>query len=345
MTGDTVYALLAIENEDEGRFSIFVQDPATWPTNATRPPTLRTIEGAVRHECAHIRVRDFAPRNPSDADILAEERAVWAISDAFDKVNELNAPQFAAMVVRQLDRKPQTLSQVAANVRAMAATTAATRRQTKGINMAMDPATAKMLLDALDSNADPAAAIAAVRKVVEDALTGGQDAPASVPDPNAPPMGADAGNVPANDPSKGGKMPPDAMRAMSAELQSVRAMGAEVRQLRDELKSAADIVRPTAKAELVRAMRADGIAITPHQEKLITDAPSLEVAKDRAATMRAMGAAPGKPPAKQPGDGSGLTPAQDAKYRSMVAANNPRAEAYRDECEKKNARDKKAGAR
>ena len=326
-TGDTVYALLAIENEDEGRYSIFVQDPATWPKDAPRQPTQKVIEGAVRHECAHIRVRDFAPRNPSDADILAEERAVWAISDAFDAVGD--APRFAAMVVQQLTSRPNSFFKIAANVRAMAAT-AAVRPQRKG-----QPVDIMLILAALEaalSAEDPKTAISALIEKVKPLVGAGDSAAPSTPDP----MNQEAGAV---DPNK--DKPSDTapmMRAMKADMVEIRAMKAE-------LKEALDVARPAAKTELVRTMRVDGITLLPHQEKQIIDAADLPTAKAIAQGMRAM-ALPGQArKACVPADGSGLTPTQDTKYRGMVAANNPRAEVYRDECVRKNAQDKKAGAK
>jgi hypothetical protein len=286
------------------------------------------IEGAVRHECAHIRVRDFAPRNPSDADILAEERAVWAISDAFDAIGD--EQQFAAMVVRQLSTKPNTFSNIAANVRAMVATTAATRRHNKGRNMAMDPATAKMLLDASESE-DAAAMKAAIRKIVEDALSGGQDGPPSAQDPNAPPMNQDAGAVDPNKDKLGNESP--MMRAMKADL-------AEIRTMKAELKEVLDVARPAAKVELVRAMRADNITLLPHQEKEIVDAPDLPTAKAIAKGMRAM-AIPGqqrKHHEQAAGDAAGLTKTQAATYTRMMNAGNPGAETYRAACIDENKR-------
>ncbi len=330
--GDVVYGLMTILDRPAKRFRIDIQDPSTWPVGAPLPPTLRTITRAVRHECIHIRVNDFTPDDPTDADIQAEEEAVWAIEGAFDRITNAAQPRIAAMVVKQ----PQTLAQVAGQIRAMTAT-AATRR-TKG--MSMD---AKAVLAAIKDQ-DEAAALAILEQWLTEQISGAAE-PSSVPDPNAPPMGAGVGNVPSNEPSKD-KMPPDAMRAMAAEVTSVRAMGVEVRQLRDELKAAADIVRPSAKVELVRAMRADGIALSPHQEKRITDAPTIEVAKDRAETMRAMApVSTRKDPAKPPGDDVGLTAEQATKYRGMVAANNPRAESWRDETIRANSKAKKGSAK
>lgn len=340
-TGDVVYALMSIENDDEGRYSIYVQDPATWPTDAMRPMSEKSIENAVRHECAHIMLRDFAPRNPSDADILAEERAVWAISDAFDLINEGNAPQFAAMVARQLDRKPQTFSQIAGNVRAMVARQKATapRLALAGRKNMIDAATAKQILDALQSE-DVEAMKTALRGIVEAALSGGDQGPPSVPDPNAPPMGADAGPM---DPNKD-KTPTDAMRSMAAGVDKIRGMVAETATLRDEVKAAAEILRPQAKLEIVRAMKAEGIVLTSHAEKLIVDAPTIEAAKDRAATVRAMAPVGTKrpqvtPPTHSSGiDTAGLTPGQLTSYNRYMRAGKPdMAARFVETCAKTNA--------
>jgi hypothetical protein len=316
------------------RFRIDIQDPQTWPVGAPLPPTLRTITRAVRHECIHIRVNDFTPDDPTDADIQAEEEAVWAIEGAFDRITNAAQPRIAAMVVKQLGRKQQTLSQVAGQIRAMTATAAT--RQTKGRSMAMDPATAKTLLDALDSD-DIAVVKAAVRKVAEDALTGGEVTPPSVPDPNAPPMGAEVGAV---DPNK--NKPPMAMGDDKKPDQMMRSMAARFDAKMAELDAALVIVRPSVKLELVRSMRADGVALTPYAEKLIEDAPTIHEAQTIAKGMRAMAPAGArKEPAKQPNGGNdGLTAAQNKTYRGMVAKGNPGADAYRDECVKENARTK-----
>lgn len=330
--GEPVYALMTVENGDEGRFRIEVQDPATWPRGSALQPTPKTIENAVRHECFHIRVRDFA-----NGDVLAEERATWAISDAFDAIADGDVPNVAAMVVTQLARKNQTLLQIADTVRAMAVNTAATRRQTKGRSMAMDPATAKMLLDALDSD-DIAAVKAAIRKIAEDGLTGGEAGPLSAQDPAMPPMGADAGDEIQKDkpPMSMGDKPDQYARAMKAELAKVKALGAEV-------ESAVAILRPQAKVEIVRAMRAEGIEMTPDAEKRILDAPTVEVAKDRAESMRAMAPTGARKPNALPPNGgtAGLTRTQSATYTKMVANGNEKgAEAYRVECVRLNAAQK-----
>lgn len=337
--GEPAYALMTVENGDEGRFRIEVQDPATWPRGSALQPTPKTIENAVRHECFHIRVRDFA-----NGDVLAEERATWAISDAFDAIADGDVPNVAAMVVTQLARKTQTLSQIADTVRAMTANTAATRRQTKGRSMAMDPATAKMLLDALDSD-DIAAVKAAIRKIAEDGLTGGEAGPPSTQDPTMPPMGADAGDKMQKDkpPMSMGDKPDQYARAMKAELHSIRTMKVEIEQYRNEAKAAADVVRPQAKVEIIRAMRAEGIEMTPDAEKRILDAPTVEVAKDRAESMRAMAPMGARKPGALPPNGgmAGLTRTQSATYTKMVANGNEKgAEAYRVECVKLNAAQK-----
>jgi hypothetical protein len=167
----------------------------------------------------------------------------------------------------------------------------------------------------------------------------GDAAPANVPDPNAPPMGADVGKGP---PSPD-KMPDAQMRAMAAEVVNIRKMGAEIKQFHGEAKAAAELLRPKAKEALVLSMRADGLTVTPHGEKLITEASTLEEAQILAKGMRAMSATPTKPPARLPADEGGLTPEQAAKYRAMVAKGNPRAESFRDESVKTNT--KKGGAK
>lgn len=325
--GEPVYALMTVENSDEGRFRIEVQDPATWPRGSALQPTPKTIENAVRHECFHIRVRDFA-----NGDVLAEERATWAISDAFDAIADGDVPNVAAMVVTQLARKTQTLSQIADTVRAMTANQAATRQQTRGKSM-----DAKAVLAAIKEK-DEAAALAILEQWLADQISGGTNGPPSAQDPAMPPMGADAGDEMQKDkpPMNMGDKPDQYARAMKIELAKVKALGAEV-------ESAVAILRPQAKVEIVRAMRAEGIEMTPDAEKRILDAPTVEVAKDRAESMRAMAPMGARKPGALPPNGgmAGLTRTQSATYTKMVANGNEKgAEAYRVECVKLNAAQK-----
>jgi hypothetical protein len=166
----------------------------------------------------------------------------------------------------------------------------------------------------------------ALRGIVESALTGGDNGPASVPDP----MPQGAGELPEKD------KPPMAMGDEKKPDQMMRGMVAQFKSKMAEIESALELVRPAAKVELVRGMRADGIALTKAAEDEIINAPTLEVAKERAKGMRAMAAAPGTkrtqavPPVGE--SSAGLTRAQSVTYNKMLASGNPGAEKYRAEC-------------
>lgn len=322
--GNCVYGLMTIDNLDEGRFLIEVQDPSTWPVNGSRALSAHAIEECLVHELVHIRWIDVTAYNPNPASIVQEERATWSTAQALIRA---------------------TSQQRAAIVRAMIAKSSTPNRAFARRNQMLDAATAKQILDALQGD-DMEAMKAALRGIVEAALTGGNNGPPSVPEPGAPPAGQDAGN--AQDPNK--DKPPIGMddkmysRAMAAEVASIRAMKSEIAKYRDEAKAVADMLRPQAKQELVRAMRGDGITITPHGEKLILDAPSLDIAKERAEGMRAMAGLPAKPSVRQPHGASSLTRAQQVEYDSIARTNPARAEMYRGECERENAA-KKGGAK
>ena len=327
-SGAPLYGLLRIDNLDEGRFSVSIQDPATWPAGGSRELSQRSIEEALVHELVHIRWIDLTADKRDATSLVQEERATWATAQA--------------LVAAKYDKRPADVRLMAARVELRArsarlglpdiyisANTAATRRQTKGNGMAMDPATAKVLLDASESE-DAAAMKQAIRKIVEDALTSGDSGPPSAP--ATPPMPADAGNgaLPDDKNKPPMQMAPDKM---------ARAMKAAT----DEAAAALALLRPAAKTELVRAMHADGVPLTPHAEKLILDAPSVQDAERLAAGMRAM--APSAPAARRtqaepPPDASalaGLTRAQQAKYSQIAQNNSRRAEMYRTEALKANA--------
>jgi hypothetical protein len=82
-------------------------------------------------------------------------------------------------------------------------------------------------------------------------------------------------------------------------------------------------------------MRADGIELTPHQEKLVLDSKTVEEAKTLVVGMRAMGASPAKPPARPGRSATGLTASQQREYEKIHRTNPERAEMYRDEIGKK----------
>jgi hypothetical protein len=86
--------------------------------------------------------------------------------------------------------------------------------------------------------------------------------------------------------------------------------------------------------------------MTPHAEKLIMDAPTVEAAKDRAATVRAMAPAGARrEPARQPQEGEvpGLTGEQRRTYRAKAVTNQALADVFAAECTRENA--KKGGAK
>lgn len=314
--GNLVYGLMTIQNLDEGRFLIEVQDPSTWPAGGSRALSDESITEGIVHELVHIRWIDLTAHNPDPAAIVQEERATWATARALVQANQ---------------------STRAAIVRAMIAKPAAMRRQTTG-NKSMD--VLDLVLAALAAALtaeDPKAAIQALLSEVKALKEKGTAAPDSVPTPMPQGTGDEYGKDKPPVAMGDEKEPDRMMRTMKADL-------AEIRAMKLEAKEALDMVRPAAKAEIVRTMRADGIALTPHAEKLILDAPTVDAAKDRAETIRAMAPAGAKRQQSLPpmGDEAGLTPAQSAKYRGMVVANNPRAETYRDECVRQN---KKGGAK
>jgi hypothetical protein len=320
--GNLVYGLMTILNLDEGRFLIEVQDPSTWPNGGSREFSAQAVEECIVHELVHIRYADLLALNTDAAAIIQEERATWATARALIKANP---------------------SQRAAMVRAMAAKPAAMRRQTKG--KAMD---AQAVIAAL-KEADGEAALKILGDYVAEQL-GGANGPPSVPDPNAPPVAQDAGNDPNKDkpPMNMGDKPEQMMRQMKADLADIRAMKATAAKEAADVKTAADILRPRAKEEIVRAMKADGVPLTPHAEKLIIDAPTVEAAKDLEKGMRAMAPANGKraqavPAVGKHDDVSGLTTTQAQTYRAKAAKNQQLADVYRAECIRVNG--KKDGAK
>lgn len=311
-TGNLVYGLMTIENLDEGRFLIEVQDPSTWPAGGSRELSSQSIEECLVHELVHIRWIDVTAYNPNPASIVQEERATWSTAQALIRANS---------------------QQRAAIVRGMLAKSSTPKRAFARRNQMIDAATAKQILDALQGD-DMEAMKLALRGIVEAALTGGENGAPSTPEPGAPPAGQDTGM---GKPDEKDKMPPEYMRSMSTNLASIRSMHAEITKYRDEAKTAADMLRPEAKQALIRGMRADGVNLTPHSEKLILDAPTLEEAKTLEKGMRAMAGPPGKPPPRPPNSASTLTRAQQKDHDAIARTNPARAEIFRSECERENA--------
>jgi hypothetical protein len=312
--GAPVYGLLVIENLDEGRFSVLIQDPDTWPAGGSRDLSPEAIEEALVHELVHVRWIDLTADKADATSLVQEERATWATARAL------------------INAKGSTR---AAMVRAMVARKAATRLQTKGKTM-----DAAAVIAAL-KEADGEAALQILSDYVAEQL-GGTAGPPSGGAVDG--MGADAGNGSAED-SKA--KPP--MNMADEQQRYSRAMKANL----DEAARGTAILREDAKRAIVRGMVADGIKLTPHAQKQILDAKTIEDAQSLERLARSMSAVPvegAKDPKKlaAPLGGksgtAGLTRSQEAKYSQMSKAGNPRADAYRDECIKATALAKKGGA-
>ncbi len=315
--GNLVYGLMTIQNLDEGRFLIEVQDPSTWPAGGSRVLSAESIEEGIVHELVHIRYADLLAHNTAPAAIMQEERATWATARALVRANK---PTRAA-IVRAMMAKRKTSAPMSAHARRMAM---------------IDAATAKQILDALQGD-DVEAMKTALRGIVESALTGGDNGPASVPNP----MPQGAGELPEKD------KPPMAMVDEKKPDQMMRSMKIEFDKKMAEMDAAIAIVRPAAKTELVRSMRAEGLPMTKAAEDEILNAPTLEAAKERAKGMRAMVAPGAKRTQALPptgGNTAGLTRAQAVEYNRLVASGSPRAELYRSEALKDNEA-AKAGAK
>lgn len=187
----------------------------------------------------------------------------------------------------------------------------------------IDAATAKQILDALQGD-DVEAMKAALRGIVEAALIGGDNS-VNAPDQLAPlsaAPNADNGATNAKD-----NPVPEQMRAMAALMAEARAMKAE-------LESCLRVAQPDGKRAIVRAMRDEGIVLTPANEQLILDAPTIAVAQTLSQGMRAMAPSTTRRQHAVPPNGTtNLTRTQQAAYDKLLAAGNERgAEAYRAEC-------------
>lgn len=314
--GDPVYGLLVIENLDEGRFAVLIQDPDTWPAGGSRELSEASIEEALVHELVHIRWIDLTADKHDVTSLVQEERATWATARAL-----INAkgPVRAAMV------------------RAMVSRSAATRRQTKGKTM-----DAAAVIAAL-KEADGEAALQILSEYVAEQL-GGAKPPDS--EGGAGSMSADAGtgNGMDNDPKK---KPPMGMADEQQRYQ--RAMQSSL----SEVQRGAAIVREDAKRALVRGMIADGVKLTPHAEKQILGAGTIEEAEKLAKFARSMSVAPvegatdPKKPAAPPTDRAaiaGLTPFQRQQYAKHARRDLEKAMAFLKQCEKTNAQRAGKGA-
>jgi len=321
--GEPVYGLMQIENLDEGRFCVSIQDPDTWPVGGVRELSEESIEEGLVHELVHIRWIDVTADNANPAAIRQEERATWATATALLRAGKRQR----ASIVRAMSAHPAQWQKV--QRAALARDGGASRSALARSKAMIDAATAKQLLDALDTG-DPDAMKMAIRGIVEAALTGGDSAPPGAIE--TPPMPADAGN---------GATPDDKEKSpmQMAPDKYARSMKAAT----EEAVAALAVLRPAVKVELVRAMRADGITVTPHAERLVLDAPTVQDAERLVAGMRAMspgGTSSAKPHAQPPTDASalaGLTRSQKAKYEDIAKSNPRRAETYRTESLKANA--------
>lgn len=323
-TGAPLYGQLRIDNLDEGRFTVRIQDPATWPVGGSRALSQRSIEEALVHELVHIRWIDLTAANQDAASLVQEERATWATAQA--------------LVAAKYDKRA---ADVRAMVRAMSTgkTSALTRAQTKGRAM-IDATTAKQILDALGGE-DIEAMKAALRGIVEAALTSGDNGPPSGAD-GASGMGADAGNNGA-DPNK--DRPP--MNMNDEQQKYSRAMRAHL----SEAATSADILRKDAKAAIVRGMRADGLKMTPHAEKQILEAKTIEEAQSLERMARSMSADPvegaqvprkGASPPTDRNALAGLTQGQRQSYQRHMRTDPDKAAKFLAQCTKTNAERKGA---
>ena len=195
----------------------------------------------------------------------------------------------------------------------------------------IDAATAKSILDALQGD-DIEAMKSALRGIVEAALTGG----ASAPTETSPESGQAAEVGAVTDEKK------EAMQMGDKPGMYSRAMAVELA----EIKRATAIVQEDAKRAIVRGMVSDGVKLTPHAEKQILEAASIESARalERMARSMSAEAVPGaqgnKPAEPAVADRSalaGLNPAQRATYKEIAKTNPSRAETYRVEAVKHNA--------
>lgn len=270
--GDPVFGLMSVPNDDAGRFVIRVQDPETWPDDPSKPMSAAAVEEIVIHELSHVRLWDATGDTTDPSKIKAEERAVWAFAAALQSAS---AGQRAAMV-RAMAAAPG----LAKKVESMAAP----RRNERA--MSMD---AKQVLAAIKEQ-DEAAALQILEQWLAEQI-GGAGGPGSEPMPanpddgkDKPPMGMSGGG------GQDDQRQPMPARAAQAAAGKVSAF--EARAMR-----ATQIIEDEAKRSLIRAMRTDGIELTPAAEKRIIGASTLEEAEQRAALVRDMA-----PPADDKGE-------------------------------------------
>lgn len=311
--GKPVYGLMTILNLDEGRFLIEVQDPETWPIGGSRELTEQSIEEVYVHELVHIRWIDLTAHNPDPAALVQEERATWATARALIRANSSTR---AAMVRAMLAHKAPSKK-----VFQMAAM----RRQTKG--RAMDAAAVIAAL----KEADGEAALQILSEYVAEQLGG-----AAPPSGSGDGMGADAGN---GDPQKD-KPPMNMGDEKNVGAQYSRAMRANL----DEIERGKRIVQTDAKRAIVRGMKADGLTLTPHAEKQIIEAKSIEEAQAFETFARSMSAAPvpgaEKKGAQPPADRNalaGLTLGQRQAHARYMRTNPDKAARFLEQCAKTNA--------
>lgn len=270
-SGAPVFGLMVPANDDAGRFAVFVQDPETWPDDPSKPMSAAAVEEIVIHELSHVRLWDATGDTTDPSKIKAEERAVWAFAAALQSAS----PGQRAAMVRAMAAAPG----LAKKVESMAAP----RRNERA--MSMD---AKQVLAAIKEQ-DEAAALQILEQWLAEQI-GGAGGPGSEPMPanpddgkDKPPMGMSGGG------GQDDQRQPMPARAAQA---AGKVSAFEARAMR-----ATQIIEDEAKRSLIRAMRADGIELTPAAEKRIIGASTLEEAEQRAALVRDMA-----PPADDKGE-------------------------------------------
>jgi len=141
---------------DNKQAQIAIRDPST-PLHESRNPT-RVVEGTIVHELLHLHFAPFGGRRP--AEIVAEEQAVWAITEALMGIDAADDEL----------RLMRAMGAFAHHQLSALAPERAARR------IGMDPLIIAALKAALTAD-DPKAAIQALLEQIEAAGAGGDTAP------------------------------------------------------------------------------------------------------------------------------------------------------------------------
>ncbi len=148
---------------------IAIRDPQTPPRGASAEEAVRQVTDTVIHELVHLHFSAFDNRSP--AEIVAEEQAVWALTEAL--VTARNTPAervISRAMVANITRRHGTV-----------------RAATAGVGM--DPELVAEALDALTAG-DTEKCAELLKGLVVNAASGG--APPPAPEEPAPEMGAEA---------------------------------------------------------------------------------------------------------------------------------------------------------